>query len=108
MKKTILAISMLVIISFSTFLGIKAYKSTNISSLLNANLEALSWTEYIFIPRGTGICGICYFAPPGSVYQVHVRCKISPAEVKDWSNDYTSYINWCCESCPSSTYCSTD
>lgn len=104
MKKTILAISMLVIISFSTFLGIKAYNSTNISSLFNANLEALSLRELVFIAGGTGICGVVY-NPGVEDWDIYVRCEISKAEVKHYSQDFTNYINWCCENCLSTSYC---
>jgi len=107
MKKTILAISMLVIISFSTFLGIKAYNSTNISSLFNANLEALSLREFVFIAGGTGTCGVKIPSPPGDeYYDIYIICEISYDEVKYLTQNFTNYINWCCDNCSNSSYCS--
>lgn len=99
-------VSAVLVLSLGTVLGIKSYNSINLTSLMGANLEALSSGDitHKWPTSNEGTCGYVNF------YNIDgyrdIRCGISYQTLCYWvGNDKSGADNWCCDNCASTWYC---
>lgn len=99
----IVTLSTLIISGALFYKSFLTYKNSYLINLISENLEALTNGDIFYLYHvGSGTCGMKYYDVNQALI---IICGIS-----SWEKDYyifhgANVINWCCDSCESSTYC---
>lgn len=98
-------VSAVLVLSLGTVLGIKSYNSINLTSLMGANLEALTFGDTVRYPTyNEGTCG--FVSLYNSYGYREIMCGISYQTLCYMVGDNKEDAdNWCCDSCASTWYC---
>ena len=94
---------------FGIFFSINTVKHSALYTLIIENIEALTNGDIIRMDFNTGTCGLLIQdnEPP---YALIAACKIPKSEILSYLNGEwngnTTFVNWCCDSCSETIYCS--
>ena len=95
------------VVTLTLALSVVSLKKTAFYQMIADNVEALSNSDICRGYRNLGTCGMLLRDNYTGAYEAW--CKTSKYEVDNYSTiewyDGLTRVNWCCDSCSSSSYC---